>query len=101
MKTSSRENTSDPATHCENLSRELTALIDHLKRDVDRVGEPQFKALSETAAEVLAGLRKAFDHYRQHREAAWRASGPSAGKTPRRRLAGVRPRENALLSGAL
>src|SRR5689334_18368631 len=54
-KTSSERSSSHPAEHCENLKRELGDLMDHLRRDVERVDEPQFKALCETAAEVLGG----------------------------------------------
>jgi hypothetical protein len=74
MKKSSHETSSpEPAEHCENLKAELGDLIDHLRRDVERVNEPQFKALCETAAEVLGGLRKAFEHYGKKSEPAWRA----------------------------
>jgi hypothetical protein len=78
MKTNETES-KDPAVHCENLKREIGALIDHLKRDVERVEEPQFQALCETGAEVLGGLRKAFEHYAAHNESAWRASA-TAGR---------------------
>ena len=72
-KTSSETTSSHPAEHCENLKRELGDLMDHLRRDVERVDEPQFKALCETAAEVLGGLRNAFEHYGSKSEPAWRA----------------------------
>jgi hypothetical protein len=39
------------------------ALIDCLRADIGRVEEPQFKAIFETAAEVLGGLVTAFRHY--------------------------------------
>lgn len=74
MKTSHQESSSDPAVHCENVKRDIDSLIDHLRKDVERVDEPQFKALCETGAEVLGGLRKAFEHYSEHRESAWRAT---------------------------
>jgi hypothetical protein len=73
MKKTSHETPSpNPAEHCENLKSELSDLIDHLRRDVERVNEPQFKALCETAAEVLGGLQKAFEHYGKKSEPAWR-----------------------------
>jgi hypothetical protein len=46
--------------------------VDHLRRDVEKVGDPQAKAMFETAAEVLLGLKKAFADYEQKNEAAWR-----------------------------
>jgi hypothetical protein len=72
MKTSTDESSSDPAVHCQNLSRELSELADHLRRDIERVNEPQFKALCETSAEVVGALRKSFDHYIEGSEPAWR-----------------------------
>jgi hypothetical protein len=47
-------------------------VIDNLRRDIDQVDEPQFKAMLETAAEVLGGLVTAFRHYEQKGEHAWK-----------------------------
>jgi hypothetical protein len=79
MKKADSESSADPAVHCENLQREIGDLIEHLKKDIGRVNEPQFRALAETAAEVLGGLRKAFEHYAAHSEPAWQNS--SGGRT--------------------
>jgi hypothetical protein len=76
MKTSRNEASADPAVHCGNLKREISELIDHMRKDVERVDEPQFKAMLETGAEVLGGLRKAFEDYGKHSEPAWRSSAP-------------------------
>jgi hypothetical protein len=46
-------------------------LVDHLRQDIDKVDEPQFKAMFETAAEVLVGLSKAFRDYEEKAESAW------------------------------
>jgi hypothetical protein len=51
------------------LSREL---IDHLSEDVQKIDEPRAKALFETSAEVLGGLKKAFHDYESKSEPAWR-----------------------------
>jgi hypothetical protein len=45
---------------------------DHLRDDLEKVDEPQLKAMFETAAEVLGGLIKAFHDYEQKNESAWR-----------------------------
>ena len=74
MKTPIDESSSDPAVHSGHLQQELTALIDHLHKDIERVSEPQFQALLETSAEVLGGLNKAFIDYGKHSEVAWRSS---------------------------
>ena len=66
------EATSDPVEHSRNLQKQLGELIDHAKQDIDRVSEPRFQALLETTAEVLGGLRTAFQHYEQGSEKAWR-----------------------------
>ena len=43
----------------------------HLREDIGKVDEPQFKAMFETAAEVLGGLAKAFGDYQKKSEKAW------------------------------
>lgn len=65
------ENSPDPRVHCDHLHRQLTELSEHLRRDIQRVDEPQFKALCETSAEVIGGLRASFEHYSQRSEPAW------------------------------
>lgn len=50
----------------------LLELIDHAREDVTRVEDPRFQALMETTAEVLLGLRTAFEHYDQGAETAWK-----------------------------
>ena len=62
----------DPRHHTQKMSKRLEETIGHLRRDVAVVGDPQFKAMFETAAEVLVGLVTAFKHYDQKSEPAWR-----------------------------
>jgi hypothetical protein len=66
------ENTPDTRIHSENIQHLLTQVIDHTRRDVEKVDDPKFQALLETTAEVLGGLRAAFEHYSAKRESAWR-----------------------------
>ena len=56
---------------CARPSR-LQETIDHLRADIEKVDKPQLKAMFETAAEVLGGLKKAFSDYEQKNETAWR-----------------------------
>jgi hypothetical protein len=63
---------SDPRHHTQKIQSRLQETIDHLREDIGKVDEPQLKAMFETAAEVLGGLRKAFSDYEQKNEAAWR-----------------------------
>ncbi|MER9303068.1 hypothetical protein NKJ06_17055 [Mesorhizobium sp. M0293] len=62
----------DPLHHTQKMQARLQDTIDHLREDIGKVDEPQFKAMFETAAEVLGGLKKAFSDYEQKNEAAWR-----------------------------
>ncbi len=62
MNTSTIES-ADPKVHSNHIQEALQELIDHARKDLDRVEEPRFQALLETAAEVLIGLKTAFDHY--------------------------------------
>jgi hypothetical protein len=74
--------TSESGPHVDNVKRELHALVAHLRRDAELLGEPQAAALFETSAEVIQGLELAFDHFKARSEAAWQKQG-AAGKPPR------------------
>jgi hypothetical protein len=65
---------SDPRVHTKKMQKRLKELQDHLREDIEKVDEPQLKAMFETAAEVLGGLMKAFDDYERKNEPAWRRS---------------------------
>lgn len=62
----------DPRHHVHKVAERFQELIDHLREDVGKVEEPQAKAMFETSAEVLGGLKKAFQDYQQKNEPAWR-----------------------------
>jgi hypothetical protein len=66
------ETSTDPKVHTARLRQELSDVIDHLRRDIGVVSEPQARALFETSAEVLQGLVKAYDDYDAGKEAAFR-----------------------------
>jgi hypothetical protein len=54
------------------MRQRLDETITHLREDIEKVDEPQLKAMFETSAEVLTGLSKAFRDYEQKNESAWR-----------------------------
>ena len=64
----------DPLHHTQKMKKRLNETIAHLREDVEKVDEPQLKAMFETSAEVLGGLVKAFSDYQQKNESAWRKS---------------------------
>ena len=64
--------TTDPLVHTSNVKKEFSELIDHLRRDVKIMDDEKAKALFEVSAEVLGGLKKAFEDYEKKNEAAWR-----------------------------
>jgi hypothetical protein len=61
---------SDPRHHTAKVGRRLDELIAHLREDIGKVQEPKAQALFETGAEVLTGLRTAFEHYENQSEPA-------------------------------
>jgi hypothetical protein len=63
---------SDPRYHTANVLAALDDLIRHLREDTREFDEPKAQALFETSAEVLGGLRMAFQHYESGAEAAMR-----------------------------
>lgn len=64
-------NSKDPKAHTRNIRSGLQEVVEHLKRDIEIVDEPQAKALFETSAEVLTGLITAYKHYEEGDEEAW------------------------------
>jgi hypothetical protein len=72
MKTDAIETTSDPKVHAHNVQGMLTEVVDHLRQDLELIKEPKAQALFETGAEVLVGLRTAFEHYATGAEKAFR-----------------------------
>jgi hypothetical protein len=63
----------DARVHAQNIKSQLHELIEHLRRDVERVDDPRARALFETSAEVLGGLEKAFSDFESRNEPAWQA----------------------------
>lgn len=70
----STEQTSDPRHHARNIQEMLEDVITHARKDVERVDDPRAEALFETTAEVLEGLQKAYRHFEERSEAAWRSN---------------------------
>jgi uncharacterized membrane-anchored protein YhcB (DUF1043 family) len=64
--------TLNPRHHTQKMQKALQDIKDHLREDIEKVDEPQLKAMFETSAEVLGGLIKAFRDYEQKNESAWR-----------------------------
>jgi hypothetical protein len=67
-----QKHSADPRERARQLRERLVVLQDSLRAEVDDAGEPRFKALLETSAEVLGGLGKSFEDYAAKNEAAWR-----------------------------
>jgi hypothetical protein len=68
----------DPLHHTQKMQQRLQEIITHIREDVEKVDDPQFKAMFETSAEVLAALVKTFRDYEQKKESAWRTSRPAS-----------------------
>ncbi len=63
-----------PLHHTQKMKQRLQETVEHLREDIEKVDEPQLKAMFETSAEVLTGLAKAFSDYERKNEPAWQAS---------------------------
>ena len=72
MATASQKN---PQHHTQKMKERLKETVTHLRQDIDKVDEPQLKAMFETSAEVLTGLAKALEDYERKNEAAWQSKG--------------------------
>lgn len=64
--------TSDAKEHTQNIKSGLEEIRDHIRKDIERVEEPQAQALFETSAEVIDGLVKAYSHFEKRNEEAWK-----------------------------
>lgn len=62
----------DPRHHAQRMKARLQETIDHMRQDVEKVDDPQFRAMFETSAEVLSDLVKASSDYERKNEATWR-----------------------------
>ena len=69
MKTN-RYSESDPRYHAANIQNMLKELADHCREDAEKIQEPKGQALCETTAEVLNGLKMAWNHYETRAEPA-------------------------------
>jgi len=74
-----KSTTSDPLEHTANIKKEFKKLSEHLREDVERINDPQAKALFEVSAEVIDGLEKAFEDYERKNETAWINTNPLKG----------------------
>jgi hypothetical protein len=68
-----RYSANDPRQYSQQTRQQFDDLVSHLRDDVSRVNDPQATALFETAAEVMQGLSKAFKHFEQSSEEAWKS----------------------------
>ena len=71
-----KSTTSDPLVHTANIKKEFKKLSEHLREDVEKLNDPQAKALFEVSAEVIDGLEKAFEDYERKNESAWINTNP-------------------------
>jgi hypothetical protein len=62
----------DPRHHTAKIKQMLEDTARHAREDVSKVDDPKARALFETSAEVLDGLRKAYNDFEQRKEDAWR-----------------------------
>jgi hypothetical protein len=62
----------NPLHHTQKMKKALEDIQNHLREDIEKVDEPQLKAMFETSAEVIGGLTKAFSDYERKNESAWR-----------------------------
>lgn len=63
---------SRPQYHTARMKKALETVASHMREDIRKVDDPQFKALFETSAEVIGGIVKAIEDYEAKNEPAWR-----------------------------
>ncbi len=55
-----------------DMEQKLDKMSQELRRDIGRIEDPKGQALFETAAEVIDGLKTAFEHYGSQSDEVWR-----------------------------
>ena len=70
----------DPRHHTRNIKDMLEAVISHVRGDIEKVQEPKAQALFETTAEVLEGLKTAYDHYDEGTEPGFAAENTDSSE---------------------
>ena len=71
--TTNRNGEHDPLHHTAKIKTMLQDVADHAREDVTKIDDPAAQALFETTAEVMLGLKQAYEHYEQRSEPAWRS----------------------------
>lgn len=69
--------TSDPRQSAASFGQSLESLVQDLRESSGKTEEAKAQALFETAAEVLSGLRTAFEHYAGQAERAMAEQTPA------------------------
>ena len=64
--------------HVRKVAELFAQTAKSLRKEIERVSDPQGRAMLETAAEVLGGLHTAFQHYQTAAEEAWSGRQTSA-----------------------
>ena len=62
----------DPLHHVAKIHGMLEDLINHCREDIGKISEPKAQVLFETSAEMLGGLKTAYEHYATGAEPAMR-----------------------------
>ena len=55
-----------------DMEQKLDKMSQELRKDVEKMDDPKGQALFEAAAEVITGLRTAFEHYQSESEEVWK-----------------------------
>jgi hypothetical protein len=62
----------DARRHTSKMKDMLDEVAQHARQDIAKVSDPRAQALLETTAEVVLGLRKAYDDFEEGTEAVWK-----------------------------
>jgi hypothetical protein len=71
-----RTKTDDPFEHTASIKEEFRKLSGHLRGEIEKLSDPEAKALFEVSAEVIEGLEKAFSDYERKTESGWTEKSP-------------------------
>jgi hypothetical protein len=66
-----RRRTRTTKNYPQDIEMKLDKMSKELRKDMQKIEDPKGQALFETAAEVITGLKTAFEHYESESEQVW------------------------------
>jgi len=58
--------------HTNHVYTMMGELVEHMRKDIEKIEDKQERTIFEVSAEVISGLMKALDDFKKKNEPAWK-----------------------------